>query len=112
LACGLIGVCSLVKIPRCRGWEYFHFVDSWSVDFCFDGLRVYDDDPGVRPRTLDPGLVNDQIAAYEREEHDSNFWRGGAQQQMQQASGSEEEETELEYHDDEVESENSGGDGI
>jgi hypothetical protein len=60
-------------MKRQRGWEYFYFVDSWSIDFNLAGLQVWDDNVVTLGRTLDPGLLEEQLQKYANEEHEE-FW--------------------------------------
>ncbi len=60
-------------MKRQRGWEYFYFVDSWSIDYNLAGLQVWDDNVVTLGRTLDPGLLEEQLEKYSKEEHEA-FW--------------------------------------
>jgi len=78
---------------RQRGWEYFYFVDGWSVDFNLDGLVAWDDDIETLPRIIDPQTLSKQLSRYASEAHE-DFWRAAAgrkgqtkQQQQQQQQG-------------------------
>lgn len=59
---------------RQRGWEYFYFVDSWSVDWNLDALRAWDgaDTRGNR----DPGDAAQAAALYDAEAHQEHWLRG------------------------------------
>jgi len=60
-------------MKRQRGWDYFFFVDSWSVDYNMAGLKVWDDNVVTLGRTLDPGMLGEQLEKYSKEEHEV-FW--------------------------------------
>jgi hypothetical protein len=65
-------------MKRQRGWDYFYFVDSWSIDYNLAGLQVWDDNVVTLGRTLDPALLEQQLDRYSKEDHEE-FW--GKQQQ-------------------------------
>ena len=58
---------------RQRGWEYFYFVDGWSTEFNFDGLKIWNSDVVTKTRALDPEILRSQLAGYS-EEALENFW--------------------------------------
>lgn len=58
---------------RQRGWEYFFFVDGWSTEFNFDGLKVWNSDVITKSRVLDPETLNMQIEGYSKEVLE-DFW--------------------------------------
>lgn len=60
-------------MKRQRGWDYFYFVDNWSVEYCLAGLQVWDDDVITLSRTIDPGSLQLQLDKYATEEHE-DFW--------------------------------------
>lgn len=60
---------------RQRGWEYFTFINEWSVDYHFEGLRVWDDNLLAAPRTLNYDMIAAQDALYAQENHDDDFWK-------------------------------------
>ncbi|KAL4537199.1 hypothetical protein Ndes2526B_g04892 [Nannochloris sp. 'desiccata'] len=60
-------------MKRQRGWDYFYFVDSWSIDYNVAGLQVWDDNVVTLGRTLDPGLLEEQLEKYSKEDHEV-FW--------------------------------------
>jgi hypothetical protein len=60
-------------MKRQRGWEYFQFMDQWAVEYCLQGLAVWDDNVVTLPRTLDPVQVTAQLEAYAKEDHE-DFW--------------------------------------
>ena len=64
-------------MKRQRGWEYFNFVDAWSVEFCLAGLQVWDDNIASLPRTLAPAALQEQLERYAKDEHE-DFWGAGA----------------------------------
>lgn len=70
---------------RQRGWEYFYFVDGWSSEFNFDGLRAWDDDLTTMSRMLDPEVVREQLARYAGEVHEDFWGAQSAQQQRERA---------------------------
>lgn len=75
--CSLVfRVTSLDGFPFCSEWVYFDLVDSWSVDFNFDGLRAWDDDVSPRTHVFDAALAG-QLERYAGEEHDA-FWARAA----------------------------------
>ena len=65
-------------MKRQRGWEYFYFVDSWSIDYNLAGLQVWDDNVVTLGRTLDPGLLEEQLEKYSKEEHEEFWGKQGA----------------------------------
>ena len=58
---------------RQRGWDYFYFVDGWSTDFNFDGLKIWNSDLITKSRALDPGTLSQQLAGYSTETLE-DFW--------------------------------------
>lgn len=58
---------------RQRGWDYFFFVDGWSSEFNFDGLRVWNSDVMSKSRALDPEMLALQIEGYSKEVLE-DFW--------------------------------------
>lgn len=58
---------------RQRGWEYFFFVDGWSTEFNFDGIKVWNSDLLSKTRALDPETLNLQIEGYSKEVLE-DFW--------------------------------------
>lgn len=58
---------------RGRGWDYFYFVDGWSTDFNFDGLKIWNSDVVTRTRSLDPQTIQQQLAGYSQEALE-DFW--------------------------------------
>ena len=58
---------------RGRGWDYFYFVDGWSTEFNFEGLKIWNDDVVTRTRTLDPATIQQQLAGYSQETLE-DFW--------------------------------------
>lgn len=58
---------------RQRGWEYFYFVDGWSTEFNFDGLKIWNSDVVTKTRALDPEILKSQLAGYS-EEALEDFW--------------------------------------
>lgn len=66
---------------RQRGWDYFFFVDGWSIEFNFDGLRVWNTDVVSKSRALDPETLNLQIEGYSKEILE-DFW-GNSQAQKE-----------------------------
>lgn len=62
-------------MKRQRGWEYFTFVDAWSVAYRFEGLRVWDDNTLAAPRMLNYDMIAAQDALYAQENHDGEFWK-------------------------------------
>lgn len=65
-------------MKRQRGWEYFNFVNAWSVEYCLDGLRVWDDSELV-PMDFS-GLEEEQLEKYRNDAHET-YW---AIQQLQE----------------------------
>lgn len=68
-----------MRVCFCRGWEYFYFVDGWSTEFNFDGLKAWNADVHTFTRTLDPETLQKQLESYSKEALD-NFW--GSQMQL------------------------------
>ena len=58
---------------RGRGWDYFYFVDGWSTEFNFEGLKIWNDDVVTRTRSLDPATIQKQLAGYSQETLE-DFW--------------------------------------
>lgn len=58
---------------RQRGWDYFFFVDGWSTEFNFDGLKVWNSDVITKTRVLDPETLQQQIQGYSKEVLE-DFW--------------------------------------
>ena len=58
---------------RGRGWDYFYFVDGWSTDFNFEGLKIWNSDVVTRTRSLDPHTIEQQLAGYSQEVLE-DFW--------------------------------------
>jgi len=58
---------------RQRGWDYFYFVDGWSTEFNFDGLKIWNDDVVTRTRSLGPETIALQLAGYSNEVLE-DFW--------------------------------------
>ena len=75
-------------MKRQRGWDYFYFVDNWSVEYCLAGLQVWDDDVITLSRTIDPGSLQLQIDKYATEEHE-DFWGAKAKAAAEAAKAAE-----------------------
>ena len=58
---------------RGRSWDYFYFVDGWSTDFNFEGLKIWNSDVVTRTRSLDPQMIQQQLAGYSQEALE-DFW--------------------------------------
>lgn len=69
-------LCSLwtSAAARCRGWEYFWFLDGWSIDFNFDGFYAWDDlRPAGAGTAVDRGA---QLQRYANDTHEDHWIRG------------------------------------
>lgn len=64
-------------MKRQRGWEYFYFVDAWSVDWNFDALKIWDDRVSTpQERQRERTSLNAALAKYQSEAHQEHWLRG------------------------------------
>jgi hypothetical protein len=64
-------------MKRQRGWEYFNYVDAWSVEYCFDGVRIWNDDVVNFPWSENETHREQRLEKYRAEEHQEHWLRGG-----------------------------------